>query len=305
MGAMSARLARTMDSADPTDEELERVRRQEIAAAHGSPALALITGDTRPGGDHGQGVTEEAGVGPIAGPGGAGPSSARSAGIPTSDTVEVVAAAPESEPDSGVGPGGDGLDRGASGGGAGARTNGAATAGTAPATSRQRRISERSSERPAVKAPDSTPAGESGSGMAAVPPGLPVAATIPLDTSGKAKLSCKVPRRLNARMRSYQQRVFDQFDTRLIRSAVFSEAVRRLLDDSDATAGVLERRAEAGRPREPMVTVTTDMPGELYREMLRVINRDGRGLPYTALFVAAVDRYLDELEQALETADAG
>lgn len=153
------------------------------------------------------------------------------------------------------------------------------------------------------RATTTAPAGEEAAPQR--PPGLTAKAAIPIDSSTKAKLSCKVPRRLEARLRAYQQEVFERYDTRLVRSALFAEAVRCLLDLPPAVAEVLDARAVAGPPREPMVLVTTEMPGELYKDLLRAVSRDGRGLPYSALFVSALESYLSQLEHALDAEQRG
>lgn len=111
-----------------------------------------------------------------------------------------------------------------------------------------------------------------------------------------AKLNMNVPKALLARLRAFEVAMFRHGHRKVVRTTLFTEAVVRLPHDPEEA--YLWAQDVMGR-REATAPLTTRVPQSLYFQLLDLTYASERNLPYTPLFVAAIERLLAELEPGL------
>ncbi|MDQ3465604.1 MAG: hypothetical protein M3500_13125 [Actinomycetota bacterium] len=111
-----------------------------------------------------------------------------------------------------------------------------------------------------------------------------------------AKLNMNVPKALLARIRAFEVAMFRHGHRKVVRTTLFTEAVGRLPRDPDEA--YIWAQDVMGR-REATAPLTTRVPQSLYLQLLDLTYASERNLPYTPLFVAAIERLLAELEPGL------
>ena len=111
-----------------------------------------------------------------------------------------------------------------------------------------------------------------------------------------AKLNMNVPKALLARLRAFEVAMFRHGHRKVVRTTLFTEAVIRLPHDPEEA--YLWAQDVMGR-REATAPLTTRVPQSLYFQLLDLTYASERNLPYTPLFVAAIERLLAELEPGL------
>lgn len=111
-----------------------------------------------------------------------------------------------------------------------------------------------------------------------------------------AKLNMNVPKALLARIRAFEVAMFRHGHRKVVRTTLFTEAVVRLPHDPEEA--YLWAQDVMGR-REATAPLTTRVPQSLYFQLLDLTYASERNLPYTPLFVAAIERLLAELEPGL------
>lgn len=111
-----------------------------------------------------------------------------------------------------------------------------------------------------------------------------------------AKLNMNVPKALLARIRAFEVAMFRHGHRKVVRTTLFTEAVGRLPPDPDEA--YIWAQDVMGR-REATAPLTTRVPQSLYLQLLDLTYASERNLPYTPLFVAAIERLLAELEPGL------